>query len=288
MDYFWFFYFQKSIQKQKQIALLSLPRLWNESGATVTQMKIQTHLSKALLLNCRCQRLIYHTLSAFQNPVWHYYSKQKVSRICISQGCFIFPARSHLSKPPTQIWHQHCVLLSERHSDAVVSVYGSLISHICDNISPWVGCGASLIRSRFYCCFSSLLAVTERSSPSLYRAKLCFYTMSTPMQDHLLLPSAETEGHKWNITVNVCVNYFLFFFFLDQRQQMACQLAMYRLQTLGAVGFCLWLQRMTTNVWSSQRILINLCCGEKIIHMCSSMGQVSSTHVLNITIFQVL
>lgn len=100
------------------------------------------------------------------------------------RDALFFPARSHLSKSHTQILHQHCVSLSGRHPDAVVLVYGSLISHICDNISPRVGCRASLIRSRFYCCFSSSLAVTERSAPGLYRAKLCFYTMSTPMQDH--------------------------------------------------------------------------------------------------------
>lgn len=122
---------------------------------------------KALLLNCRCQCLIYHTLSAFQNPVWHYYSKQKVSRICISQGCFIFPARSHLSKSHTQILHQHCVSLSERHPDAVVSVYGSLISHLCDNISPWVGCRASPRSLKILLLFL-LLAGSDRAERSRF------------------------------------------------------------------------------------------------------------------------
>lgn len=206
------FYFQKTYTKINKSHFGVFLDSEMNLAPLLHRWKSKHIFQKALLLNCRCHRLIYHTLSAFQNPVWHYYSKQKVSRICISQGCFIFPARSHLSKSHTQILHQHCAFLSERHPDAVVSVYRSLISHICDNISPWVGCRASLIRSRFYCCFSSSLAVTKRSGPGLYRAKLCFYTMSTPIQDHLLLPAAETEGHKWNITVNVCVNYFLFFF----------------------------------------------------------------------------
>lgn len=168
-------HFQKNIQKINKLHFWVFLDSEMNLAPLLHRWKSKHISQKALLLNCRCQRLIYHTLSAFQNPVWHYYSKQKVSRICISQGCFIFPARSHLSKPPTQILHQHFVLLSERHPDAIVSVYGSLISHICDNISPRVGCRASLIRSRFYCCFSSSLAVTERSGPSLYRAKLCFF-----------------------------------------------------------------------------------------------------------------
>lgn len=37
--------------------------------------------------------------------------------------------------------------------------------------------------------------------------------------------SAETEGHKWNILVNVCQ--LLPFLFLDQRKQMVGQLAMH-------------------------------------------------------------
>lgn len=107
----WFLFFYKSIQKIKQIALFRLPRFWNESGANATQTQIQTHLSKDPLLNWRCQHLISHTLTAFQNPVWHNYSKQRVSSIFISQGSLIFLPVLIFQNPPTKYYISLCLAL---------------------------------------------------------------------------------------------------------------------------------------------------------------------------------
>lgn len=163
-----FYSFKKASEKIKQITLFSLPRFRNESGANATQTQIQSNLSEDPLLNWRCQHLISHT---FKNSVWHNYLKQRVSTIFLSQGSLISLPVLIFQNPPPKYYISLCLALWTA-SNQTLSVCASLISHISDKISPRVGCRVSLLCSKYYCCFSSLLAATEHSRLVLSKSAL--------------------------------------------------------------------------------------------------------------------
>lgn len=70
---------------------MSLPRLWNESGATVTQMKIQTHLSKSPLIKLEMSAFdLPHTLS-ISKPCLALLFKTKSIKDLHFSGMLYFP-----------------------------------------------------------------------------------------------------------------------------------------------------------------------------------------------------
>lgn len=106
-----------------------------------------------------------HTRSISKSCLAQLFKTKSLKHLHFS-GIPYCPARSHLSKFPNQILHQlvSC-FVNSIHPKWRQWVCASLISYISDNISPWVGCRASVIRNRHYCYFSSSTAATEQSSP---------------------------------------------------------------------------------------------------------------------------
>lgn len=105
----------------------------------------------------------------------------------------------------------------------MLSVCASLISHISDKISPWVGCRVSLLRSRYY--LFLLLAGSNRAFPVSIE-QVCAFSQcqSQGRAIYFRSPSRlkainETSQQMWVSPASSL--------FLDQHKPMVGQLAMY-------------------------------------------------------------
>lgn len=203
---------KKSIQKENKSHFWGPFNSEMNMAPLLHRQKSKHIFQKALLLNCRCQHLIYHTLSAFQNPVWHYYSKQKISRIFVSQGCF-FPLLILIFPNPTTKYYINLYLVvwtASRHR-----LYSMCISHIAYLRQNIAMSGLQGVRhSEKILLLFLLLAGSDRTERSKFVSSksVLFHNVDTNAGP---FTAAETEGHKWNIIVYVCVTYFLLFFWIS-------------------------------------------------------------------------